>query len=98
MIWRLYFPDTPPLLDGSPVLLAVWCEAIEEMAGGRWVRGEAYYLAGRDNESENGWWWANTGPGDYTAERLETNFGEPNPATWRWRPFPEVPEKPPAGV
>lgn len=90
MIWQRYSPDNKPPLDGSPVLLAVWCNA-DDVGSGLWVKGEAAYV---DYEGDySGWWWANTTGADY--ERLEDTYGEPNPATWRWLPFPEAPEKPP---
>lgn len=52
--------------DGNPVI--VWDDP---------VLGEAYFDIG-----EKSWWWANTGPGDYTAEAIYPTL---------WRPMPAVP-------
>lgn len=60
--------------DESNVLIAVG-----ELVGEAWQR-----CAG---DSDDGWWWANTGPGDYSAERVEILHGMPE---W-WQPLPEPP-------
>lgn len=33
------------------------------------IVGEAYYFDSA-NPLDQGWWWANTGPGDYDAEKI----------------------------
>lgn len=55
--------------DGNPVI--VWDDP---------VLGEAYFDTG-----EKSWWWANTGPGDYTAEAIYPTL---------WRPMPAAPSLP----
>jgi hypothetical protein len=56
-IW-LSIEDTPRL-DHRPILLAV------EVRPGVAVVGEAYWRA-----EAGTWWWANTGPNDYTGESI----------------------------
>jgi hypothetical protein len=69
MEWQLI--ETAPK-DGMPVLV-VWDGIV----------GEAHYCGDEDTR-DPGWWWANTSPGDYHAERLS-----PDPT--HWMPLPPPP-------
>lgn len=69
--WRTI--ETAPK-DGTPHIICA-------MVNGPIV-GEATYHA-LENADE-GWWWANTGPGDYHAEKI-------SPEPFAWRPLPAPP-------
>lgn len=60
--------------DGTAILIAV----------GHLV-GEARFV--EDEGSELGWWWANEGPGDYHADKIELRQGQPT----HWMPLPAAP-------
>lgn len=50
--------------------------------------GEATCLEGESySGSDAGWWWANTSPGDYYAEKIALRHGEPT----HWMPLPDPP-------
>lgn len=62
--------------DGTAVLLCIDGDVI----------GEAYWYSYTDREQDQGWWWANTGPGDYHADRI--SIVGPHPAFWMPLPAP----------
>lgn len=62
--------------------------------------GEAHYIIGEaykiepDDDAEPDWWWANTGPGDYTGDPIGfMDYGRPT----LFQPLPSPPSVQPEG-
>lgn len=85
--WRRIGGKNPPLLDRTPVILAI---PRPDCLDAPWAQGEAYYYNDDDGHYE-GWWWANTDPGDYYAEKLEITYGS-DTSDWLWQPMPKLPK------
>ena len=67
--------------SGNTVIVAVPGKEQDE-----WIVGEAY----RENDDPEYWWWANTGPGDYSASSInEGNYHLPT----KWQPLPPPPKE-----
>ena len=49
------------------------------------MTGEAYWYTAERGDSDIGFWWANTDPGDYYACRIDDG------ALTHWMPHPEPP-------
>lgn len=87
-----YDMDTAPKGAGNPVLVSV--PAFAE--GHAPFVGEAYYHEGNDqNDSDEGWWWAGTSPGDYYASPIREVNAEP--IAWRHLPAPAALAQQPKG-
>lgn len=67
--------------DGTSVIVAV---PVEWNPG--WCIGEAHYRPEVLGDGE-GWWWANTTPGEYTATSLAEWHRDPT----HWMPLPAPP-------
>jgi hypothetical protein len=78
--WQLI--DTAP---HDPDLQVIVCVPVPQ--NGRQIVGEAYWC-GNGDPNDEGWWWAQTSPGDYRCDSIVNALGaEPT----HWMPMPEPP-------
>lgn len=78
MIWRG--------IETAPRNKAVIVAARGHVIPAKWLIGEA--VLRNEGDTDDGWWWANEGPGDYHAQSLESAG---TPPLW-WCDLPKPPQ------